>query len=100
MTRNLLFAIGLLGMTLSLQAETIVPGGDVSGEWNLAGSPYLIQGNIQIPFSEALRIGAGVEVIFLGYTDSKCSLRSDYFRFYGADVPLLDSEHYGKRASC
>lgn len=67
MTRNLLFAIGLLAMTVSLQAETIVPAGDVNGSWTIDGSPYLIQGNIRVPAGETLRIGAGVQVIFVDY---------------------------------
>ncbi len=47
-------------------AETIIPGGNVSGIWNAAGSPYLIQGNITIPDHETLIVDPGVSVIFQG----------------------------------
>jgi len=48
-------------------AETIVPGGIVSGTWSVTGSPYLVQGNITVPDSQALDISPGVEVIFQGH---------------------------------
>jgi parallel beta-helix repeat protein/predicted outer membrane repeat protein len=47
-------------------ASTSVPGGLVSGAWTLAGSPYLIQGNIQIPSGSTLIIEPGVTVNFEG----------------------------------
>ncbi len=45
-------------------AATSVPGGEVSGTWTLANSPYLIDGDITVPAGETLSIEAGVEVIF------------------------------------
>jgi hypothetical protein len=43
-------------------AYTIIPGGAVSGVWTLAGSPYQVQGNINIPAGANLTIEPGVTV--------------------------------------
>jgi hypothetical protein len=45
-------------------ADTIIYGGSVSGVWDLAGSPYLIQGPIEIDVGDSLMIEPGVEVFF------------------------------------
>jgi hypothetical protein len=49
---------------------TDVPAGNVGAPggatWTLAGSPYRIQGNIQVPKGSKLTIEPGVEVIFQG----------------------------------
>ena len=45
-------------------AQTIVPGGDVSGIWSKAGSPYFVNGDISIPKDSTLEIRAGVTVEF------------------------------------
>ena len=54
----------------SNKAETVIMGGSVSdqnsGPWTLAGHPYLIDGNVDIPFGETLTIEPGVEVRFRG----------------------------------
>ena len=50
----------------SVSAETIVPGGSVSGTWTVSGSPYLIQGNINVPADSTLTIEPGVQVSFQG----------------------------------
>jgi hypothetical protein len=52
---------------LQVQAQTVIPPGDVSGTWLLAGSPYQIQGDIQIPNNAVLTIEPGVTVEFQGY---------------------------------
>lgn len=52
--------------TIKLLAETVVPGGIVSGTWNLASSPYKIMGSIQISDGETLTIDPGVRVEFQG----------------------------------
>jgi parallel beta-helix repeat protein len=49
----------------TLAADTI-PGGDVSGTWYAANSPYYISGNITIQASDTLTIEPGVIVDFLG----------------------------------
>ena len=47
-------------------AQTTIPGGNVSGTWIFAGSPYLIQGAIMIPNDSTLTIEPGVTVNFQG----------------------------------
>jgi len=48
-------------------AETIIPGGPVSGTWDLAGSPYLVEGEITLNSNQTLTIDPGVEVLFQGW---------------------------------
>ena len=48
-------------------SQTTVSGGNVSGTWTLAGSPYLINGSIQIPNGQTLTIEPGVTVNFQGH---------------------------------
>lgn len=50
-----------------LFADTI-PGGDVSGTWYAANSPYYIMGDITIPADSTLTIEPGVVVEFQNYT--------------------------------
>jgi len=47
-----------------LLSATVIPAGDVSGVWDLAGSPYYIDGEIFLQPEEELTIEAGVDVIF------------------------------------
>ncbi|MCK4679023.1 MAG: hypothetical protein KAT48_12885, partial [Bacteroidales bacterium] len=49
---------------LSNNAETIIEGGPVQGEWDLNGSPYIIESDIWIDTGTILTIHAGVEIIF------------------------------------
>jgi hypothetical protein len=53
----------LLLAAIPVNAETHVPAGPVSGTWTLAGSPYIIEGNIVVESSGSLTIAAGVSVI-------------------------------------
>ena len=57
-----------------LSADTHIPYGNVSGIWTIEGSPYIIDGHINVPVDSTLVIEPGVNVIF-----------SDqyYFRIYG-----------------
>jgi hypothetical protein len=48
-------------------AETHIPAGNVSGLWEGAGSPYLIEGDIAVQGTDLLTIEPGVDVIFQGY---------------------------------
>jgi len=57
----------LFGLLSPLSAETIIPGGYVSGVWTVAGAPYLIQGDITIHADSTLNIEPGVEVNFQGF---------------------------------
>ena len=59
-------------------AQTIVPGGNVSGIWTAAGSPYLIEGEITVPEGDTLVINPGVEVIFQG----NFKFRSNFVHHY------------------
>ncbi len=43
---------------------TYVTGGQVYGTWSSSGSPYIIQGNINVPTDSALIIESGVRVVF------------------------------------
>jgi hypothetical protein len=56
----------ILMAVLAARSQTIVPGGNVDGEWTLAGSPYLITGNITVGADDRLAIAPGTEVVFTG----------------------------------
>ncbi|TKJ42388.1 hypothetical protein CEE37_01525 [candidate division LCP-89 bacterium B3_LCP] len=60
-----LFIVGLLGfvLTSSAFADTNVSG-TVSGLWDAAGSPYIVQGDLFVPADSVLIIEPGVTVIF------------------------------------
>src|ERR1041385_3626991 len=60
---SLLLAIGIVS---SAFGQTTIPAGNVYGIWTLAGSPYLVQGSIQIPNDSTLIIQSGVRVEFQG----------------------------------
>ncbi|MBU0518371.1 hypothetical protein KJ564_05490, partial [bacterium] len=62
---SLTFAVLLASIIAS--AQTIIPGGYVSGSWEPSGSPYLIQGTIYLDENQILAIEPGVHVIFQGY---------------------------------
>jgi len=47
--------------------QTVIPGGEVFGNWVKSASPYLIEGEINIPLDKTLTIEAGVEVKFIGH---------------------------------
>lgn len=58
--------IALINWILLL-SQTVVPAGDVSGNWLINGSPYLIEGEVTIPDGETLTIDPGVLVEFQGH---------------------------------
>jgi len=58
--------VGVL-IAVNALAQTTVPGGNVSGIWLATGSPYLIEGEINIPNEQQLTIDPGVDVIFQGH---------------------------------
>jgi len=67
----MLFLVMILSLALTvpalaapLAAATTIPGGNVSGTWDAAGSPYLIDGDITVPAGATLTIDPGVEVLF------------------------------------
>lgn len=60
-----IFFLGLaLMLSLSSQAQTFIKGGNVSGEWSKAGSPYIIEDHIKVPKDSLLKISEGVQVKF------------------------------------
>jgi parallel beta-helix repeat protein len=59
------FGLALLTSAAGLQADTI-PGGDVSGVWYAANSPYYVTGDLTIQADDTLTIEPGVEVVFQG----------------------------------
>jgi len=63
--KNTLIII-LLAMIFTLFADTEVPAGSVSGTWDFAGSPYNINGELQIEVGDTLNIDPGVVVNFTG----------------------------------
>jgi len=67
MSRQLLFVLVFCSLLTMLTAEDTIPGGNVSGTWYAANSPYYIAGNIAVPSGDTLTIEPGVDVIFLGY---------------------------------
>jgi len=66
MKKTFLLAIALFSFIVSTTSATNIPSGTVSGSWTLSGSPYNIQGSIQIPNDSTLTIQPGVVVNFLG----------------------------------
>mgnify|MGYP006291099419 CR=1 FL=1 len=66
-TKRILSVPVFLGFVVLAGAQTIVPGGEVSGIWNSDGSPYRITGDIVIPHDSALFIEPGVMVEFQGH---------------------------------
>lgn len=63
----ILIALILMGHISDISASTNVPAGTVSGIWTLAGSPYLVQGNILILNDSTLTIQPGVIVSLQGH---------------------------------
>lgn len=56
----------MLLMTLVVSADTFV-GGQVSGVWTTAGSPYYVLADLEIPWGSTLIIEPGVEVKFTSH---------------------------------
>lgn len=56
-----------LFFSINLISQTVIPGGDVSGNWTLSGSPYQVIGDITIPNDSTLAIDPGVTVEFQGH---------------------------------
>ena len=48
-------------------SQTIIPEGTVSGTWTLSNSPYLINGNVNIPDDSTLTIDPGITIEFQGH---------------------------------
>ncbi len=66
MQRNILILLFISIITF-VCADTNIPSGNVSGIWEIEGSPYNIFGDIIIQEEDSLIVEPGVEVIFQGY---------------------------------
>lgn len=62
--RHFIFIIFILVISIPIYPQTTIVGGNISGFWDQAGSPYLIEGDIIIPDGETLTINAGCLVEF------------------------------------
>ena len=58
-------AVVLIVLCFVCYAETHIPAGEVSGTWNIAGSPYLIESGINVPENNTLNIEPGVVITFI-----------------------------------
>ncbi len=65
--KKIILVIIVLVNWILLISQTTIPTGDVSGNWLINGSPYLIEGEILIPDGETLTIDPGVLVEFQGH---------------------------------
>ncbi len=88
---------------------TAINTGNVSGNWTLANSPYIILGDITIPTGECLNIEAGTEILFSekskltvngcinasGTTDNHIIFSTGYAAdwWYGIDFNTLDASN-------
>lgn len=54
-------------VTIDVVDGTSILGGDVSGTWTIAGSPYRIEADINVPAGQTLIIEPGVSVLFEGW---------------------------------
>lgn len=61
------FAVLFLMILPFAIGQTTIPVGEVYGEWLKSGSPYLIEGEINIPLDMTLTIEPGVTISFNGH---------------------------------
>ena len=91
-------------------ADTHIPAGAVSGVWDSTGSPYMIDGDINVPTDDSLIIAPGCSLIFTGHysltVDSMALFKAigtvdDSIVFTAQDTVLTDSTggHHGIRSS-
>ncbi|HDR68623.1 MAG TPA: hypothetical protein ENN61_06175 [Bacteroidaceae bacterium] len=76
-----------------ISAETVIPGGNVTGTWYKANSPYKITGNITVPINNSLIIEPGVQVNFQDYYSltvngllEAVGTEADSIHFFPADI--------------
>lgn len=63
---KLLYTLVLLVSASMISAQTTIPGGNVSGTWDLSGSPYTITGDVTVPGGSDISIEPGVHIFFNG----------------------------------
>jgi len=87
-------------------ADTHIPAGPVNGVWEATGSPYMIDGDINVPTDDSLIIEPGCSLIFTGHysltVDSMALFKAigtidDSIVFTAQDTVLTDSTggHHG-----
>ncbi len=62
--KTILAFVGFAIACLFSQSQTIIPGGYVSGVWEAANSPYIIQGEITVHRDSALTVEEGTVISF------------------------------------
>lgn len=74
--RRLIYILIFIALCLlnTAYCETHILSGEVSGTWNIDDSPYIIDGNINVPEDNLLTINPGVEIYFSDFF---------FFRIYG-----------------
>ena len=65
MFKKSIFALLLLLMSVGLFARTDIWGANVSGDWELIGSPFYVHANIWIDRGDVLTIEPGVVIYYL-----------------------------------
>ena len=65
MKTQITFLITFL-ISVCLLGQTTITGGDVYGTWTADNSPYLIEGDINVPADSLLEVEPGVSVAFQG----------------------------------
>jgi hypothetical protein len=64
--KNFILILICILLSRGIFAQTIIPAGNISGNWTPSGSPYLVYGDVVIPYGNTLSISPGVKVIFQG----------------------------------
>ncbi len=98
--KKLLLLSSLIGLGISAFGQTHITTPSVSGNWNMAGSPYLIETDIFIPGGSTLTIDPGVEVRFAGHYQVYASgalkaigTASAPITFHAADTTGWSNDH-------
>lgn len=98
--KHLLLLSSLIGLGISAVAQTHITTPTVSGNWNMSGSPYLIETDLFVPSGSALTIDPGVEVKFMGHYQVYASgvikaigTASAPIAFHAADTTGWSNDH-------